>query len=412
MKVNVSFTLCRIKGKDRYRWYVLFRNPETGERMTKKSVENLRKNLGDFSRTPILRKTEAYEICIQALDAGVIFSPNSLHGSFRNYLESYWDWENSPAIQRKITIDPGSIGPDYAATRFSLLKRHVIPLLPSSLSIANVTSNHLRQLQYELVKEGQLANITINQMMSAVFTALKDIREGSGIPFSHIRPPKALSVSPRNRGILSENELRTLLARATRSTDRRLYLAASLSLLTGMRAGELRALTMKSIGNGLITVDKAYADKAGEKPPKGKRSRHVPCPISLCNELKDFAETNPYLNRETLDPLVFWSRRGGGHISSHFLPAKLQALLLTMMNKDELTTRNITFHSFRHMANTLLRGTVDESTLRMTIGHQSEEMSDIYTHMTQGRLELVRSAQERNILPFILEAKKADAATS
>lgn len=409
MKVHTSFTLCRLQGKERFRWYALFRNPETGERMTKKSVESLRKMLGDFSRTPITRKAEAYDICMQALSSGILFTSTNLQGSFRDYLETYWDWEKSPAIKRKTTVDPGSIGPDYTATRLSLLRRHVLPLIPRSLSIVQVTSNHLREFQYELVKESKLSNSTINQLIGAVFTALKDIREGSNISFSHVHPPKALSLNPRERGILSEQELRSLVIHIAQDSDKRLYLAVSLSLLTGMRSGELRALSMSSIDDGLITIDKAYADKAKEKLPKGKRIRQVPCPPFLCEELKSFAETNPYLSGETKDPLVFWSRRGGRHVSSHFFAQKLQQALGAILSKEELEARNVTFHSFRHMANTLLRGSIDESTLRMTIGHQSEQMSDIYTHMTRSRLDMVRSAQEQNILPFI-RGTEADAA--
>jgi site-specific recombinase XerD len=53
------------------------------------------------------------------------------------------------------------------------------------------------------------------------------------------------------------------------------------------------------------------------------------------------------------------------------------------------------------MANTLLRGSVDEYVLRMTIGHSSEQLSDLYTHLSQKALENVALAQKNNILPLV-----------
>jgi hypothetical protein len=53
------------------------------------------------------------------------------------------------------------------------------------------------------------------------------------------------------------------------------------------------------------------------------------------------------------------------------------------------------------MANTLLRGSVDEHVLRMTIGHSSQQLSDLYSHLSQRGLKSVALAQQKNILPLI-----------
>ncbi|NCC14035.1 MAG: integrase, partial [Spirochaetia bacterium] len=74
-----------------------------------------------------------------------------------------------------------------------------------------------------------------------------------------------------------------------------------------------------------------------------------------------------------------------------------------VLTLEEIVERNISFHSLRHMANTLLRGAVDEHVLRMTIGHSSEQLSDLYTHLSQRGLKSVELAQQNNILPLIGE---------
>jgi site-specific recombinase XerD len=53
------------------------------------------------------------------------------------------------------------------------------------------------------------------------------------------------------------------------------------------------------------------------------------------------------------------------------------------------------------MANTLLRGHVDEHILRLTIGHSSQQLSDLYTHVSQRTLQAVALAQEKTILSLL-----------
>jgi site-specific recombinase XerD len=60
------------------------------------------------------------------------------------------------------------------------------------------------------------------------------------------------------------------------------------------------------------------------------------------------------------------------------------------------------------MANTLLRGSVDEYLLRLTIGHSSEALSDMYTHISDNALASLRTAQEQQIMPFLSVSSTVD----
>ncbi len=71
------------------------------------------------------------------------------------------------------------------------------------------------------------------------------------------------------------------------------------------------------------------------------------------------------------------------------------------MEKSEILRRYVTSHSFRHMANSLLGGSVDEYLLRLTIGHSSKQLSYIYTHLTEGAIQSIQMTQKGNILPLI-----------
>ncbi len=401
MVTSSPFTLCRITRSERIYWYALFRNPETGERTNKKSVEKIRKDLGIVSSTPIRRRDEAILICQKALDEGLIFGkrePVSLY----SYVKRFFDWETSPYVERRNLLDPGSISKDYMATRENLISNHILPKIHTNLLLSAVTVNHLEQIQLSLVKEGRLSPSTINICMGALSLALTEAqRRGqlSGGNSYTVRPLKSVQ---KARGILSEEELKSFMLYMKQDGEERIYLACLLALLTGMRSGELRALSFTAIGEDVITVDQAYADKAGLKVPKGKKTRYVPCPPFVCEKLKNLSLANPKPNAHHL---VFWSKRGGGFVSSHYFSERFQQELVrsNVLQREEIKRRNITFHSLRHMANTLLRGSVDEHVLRMTIGHSSEQLSDLYTHLSQRGLKSVALAQQNNILPLLGE---------
>ncbi len=403
MVTSAPFTLCRITRSERIYWYALFRNPETGERTNKKSVEKIRKDLGINSSLPLKRRDEAILICQKALDEGIIFGkrePLSLHA----YLKRFFDWQTSPYVERRNLLDPGSLSEDYIATRQNLISNHILPRIQTNLLLSAVTLNQLEQIQLSLVKEGKLASSTINICMGAVSLALGEAQRRGFLSSSHTYKVRPLKSMHRMRGILSEEELKTFMQFMKKDGEERIYLACLLSLLTGMRSGELRALQFSSVRDDLITVDQAYADKAGLKVPKGKKTRYVPCPAFLCEKLKELSLENPKPN---IHHLVFWSKRGGRFVSSHYFSERFQQELVRsgVLDLEEVKERNITFHSLRHMANTLLRGSVDEHVLRMTIGHSSEQLSDLYTHLSQRGLKSVALAQQNNILPLLGEEK-------
>ena len=173
----------------------------------------------------------------------------------------------------------------------------------------------------------------------------------------------------------------------------KIYLAVALAATTGMRQGEIRALKKDCIefvennveyeNQAIITVRENFAKTDGFKSTKGKRVRHVPVSKPLAEELVKMADSNPYKNN-----LIFWSEGSadtpiaGSYINKYYYAA-LAAIGITEEKRKE---RNIDFHSLRHFFNSMLRGEVDDSNLRLIIGHQSERMSDNYTHEIMERI--------------------------
>ncbi|NLZ76920.1 MAG: tyrosine-type recombinase/integrase [Spirochaetales bacterium] len=396
---NAPFTLCRIKGTERFFYYALFRDPATGKRGNKKSVEVLKKALGEHDGNPVTRRDEAVRICQRALQQGLVFSKPSnvtLHG----YLADFYDWSKSEYVKRRNLLQPGSLSRDYIHIRNNMMNNHVLPIVDKDVLLSEVTLNDIERIQLSLVEKGNVSYSTINIIMSAIGVALGEAQRRELLDRTRTVTAEPLHVVHRRRGILTEDELVRFMAYAKEHSEKRIHLAILLSLLTGMRSGELRALQRSSLGRDSITVERAYADHAGLKLPKGKRIRLVPCPASLIEDLHVLAESNPY---EGGHDLVFWSKRGGGFVSSHYFSSRFKEELVKsgVFTAEDLKKRNITFHSLRHMANTLLRGHVDEHVLRLTIGHTSQRLSDLYTHMNRRTLQAVALAQEKTILSLL-----------
>jgi len=399
MATPAPFTLCRIRQNERVYFYALFRDPESGKRINKKSVERLRTRLGIFSDKPISRRDEAIRICQQALEADLIFSRDEKI-LLKEYLLQFYNWQESEYIRRRNLLSRGSIGKDYAMTRENLIKNHLVQHIKPNLLLSAVTLGIVEDLQFSLVEQGAISHSTINVIMTAVVAALREAQRRGKLSPSVVLELNHLEVTHRARGILTETEIAQFLRYAKEKSERRIYLACLLALVTGMRSGELRALRIDALGGDMITVDQAYADRAGLKMPKGKRIRHVPCPPWLCNELETLAGENPYDGDHRL---VFWSKRGGSFVSSHYFSSRFKEELVRSQVLDEqaIEERNISFHSLRHMANTLLRGSIDEHLLRLTIGHSSQRLSDLYTHLSDRALRSVALAQERTILTLL-----------
>ena len=397
---NTPFTLCRIKNKERMSFYVMYRDPITNKRGTKKSIDKIKRQL-NLGFEHVSRLEEATIIAQKALDEDIIFN-NRKEIHLNKYLLNFFDFEKSPYFSRKILLDKDSISPDYVSTRRNIIKNHVIPLISNSFCISEVSIAFLEDIQTKLITKKNLSSTTINQIMNSLSQALEYAKKENLLPYSQITKVEPIRKNIKARGILSNEETKNLMEYLKTSNDIKTYLAISLSLITGIRSGELRALTTDQIDNGLIVIDRAYANVAKTKIPKGKKSRIVPCPKELCEKLIELSKLNPNITDDR--NLVFWSKKQDKVLSSHYFNTKFQQALIKSktLSKEEIANRNISFHSLRHMANTLLRGSVDEYILRLTIGHSSEQLSDIYSHIEDTAIESIRKAQEKNILPYIL----------
>jgi integrase len=442
MKKSTYYYLCKKKKAKRNYWYAYFPDESDQDKVTIKSVEALRKMLGVTDRTPITRKQEATVITQRAVDAGLI-EVDEKDPLFVDYVSNFWDFENSDYIRRKNLKNSGSvaIGPDYAKNIQGTFNKHAEGLFPAKLKLSDVTTAHLEDAINQLIDDGVLSMASIQRVVQAMAVPLKEAAKIKRIPFNPMSAVDPISSKPKERGILTGSEMVSLFTSMQSQVremkfDNQVYLACLLSSYTGMRQGEIRALRSDVINlvndqHGIIVVNKAFANFAGYKTPKGKRDRQVPVPRGLCDDLLANALVNPYQNN-----LVFWSKTSKVNpISASYIRDHLYESLADLFEKEENRVgvmvqdgnkvdkdgnpikirageetrrkRNVNFHSFRHFFVTQMRGRLSEGELQSVVGHQSTAMLAIYTHETEAGLLRIGTIAD-NIIPFPNEGNHKD----
>lgn len=363
----------------------------------------------------IKKRSVAIKVCTTALERGYV-NLNKNGTTVERYILEYWDF-NGSRVRRKNKLNPNSIGKAHCLYSTNYFKNHVLPLLPKNLMISDVTNKHVRQI-FNKVAEKKIANGTIAKIMNSFTTPLRQAyREGI-----ILRDPtlnlESISTVGKERGILTQSEFKMLLEDLQKNADDHVLLAVVLSAVTGMRLGEIRGMQVNDIEiineqDSIININKAWSEYDGLKTPKGKKSRRTACPTKLANSLIELGKKNPNKQSE----FIFWSlnERVNTPVSSSYIRNSFYTSLantfealndcvgeFVVLNNNEKIRkgelirqeRNVNFHSLRHFfitrAGTIMGG--DAGMLRLAVGHETQAMTDRYTHSDYDSLKKIADA--------------------
>ena len=168
-------------------------------------------------------------------------------------------------------------------------------------------------------------------------------------------------------------------------------LASMLSMCTGMRCGEILALTADDLEEYSINVRHSYNAKDGLKCTKNGEERRVWVPFPfIMNQLRSYAASNPYTNGAGY---IFWGLCPDKPIDNKvFLKFFRRALTDAGMEKE--SANKITFHAWRHFYTTYMAERVNQKALQSQTGHKTEAMLEHYAaHQTLEDAKLIMSAQ-------------------
>lgn len=410
-----KFSITTRKTKNGQTFIVRFRNNETGEYLTARSVDRIALELG--IRHHITKKPEAYQICEEAIKAELDGNTPKRDPYFIDYLKAFWTWETSPYVKRKLRKSENAISIGYVQNCYSNVIHHIESRLPKTLKCSQVKFAHIERIQDEILEIRSVS--TWNNVFKAITAPVKELMRQRILLADPLIGIERYSDRTENpRGILTEAEVSQLIKRMesdyingyereatyhwrnggkeTRTIhevmDRRIYLATCLAAVTGMRLGEILALTTGSIytpptqvenPQAIVTISQAYAKDGGMKCPKGKKTRCVTIPKWLADDLTEFGDSNPtgtgYIFYSAKDPQTVISE-------SYVLQQFYKALERIGIKEAERTKRNIVFHSLRHYANTRTTELLGQSEAMRRIGHEDKGTSERYMHVRNEHL--------------------------
>lgn len=377
------------KGKSQY--YVRFIDQETGK--TIKEWASGETSKGAAGRAAELELEKIQEQVKEAATLGSL-------------AEGFWDWDATYARGRRArgkSISHGTLDTAESNTRI-----HIVPRW-GDIKVTEITSAEIDNWILGLPVEKNLAAATVNKILQNLRTILDGAVGRGMIRFNPAKAVEPLSEHHKERGVLTDEEIRRLLVWPGPFTDHRIYTMNLLAFSTGMRMGEARGLLVEDVKEDHILIQHSWEQNYGIKPPKGGQNRAVPIPVVAQEAL---SEVIAFFEPETL---VFYGKDKSTPLSKNYIVDGLRDAIVTStidadlaakeMNQEELEkyrkkllaeieTRNVGFHSWRHKLNTLLRAAgIPDAKIRLLTGHRSEEMTDWYTQFLHTDLTDVTAAQ-------------------
>ena len=378
-KNGVDFDRCysiryKIDGKDKEEvvgWASEGMTPEDAFKELATIRENIRKGSGPCSIAAIrlqnekLAEEEARALRLQE-KAAVTFS-------------DFWDSEYYP--EAKLEKKPTTMESEYW-----LYAKWIKPKL-GNIPLQKIDVTQVKELSLDAQEAGKSA-ATVRYILAVVSqvwrkAAQQGLVEGEN-PVSKVKKPRK---DNRRMRFLSPKEANKLLdALALRSID--VYDSALLSLFSGLRAGEIHALTWGDINwaSGTIFV----------RDPKNKNNRHA----FLSKEVKDmlkrredaqaktaliFPATNGKVRRWVSDTFARVVDELGFNDTGEFTTNEAGKKVPVKIQDDR---QRVVFHTLRHtFASWLVQDGTPLYTVGELMGHTTLEMTRRYSHLAPSSLK-------------------------
>jgi integrase len=246
------------------------------------------------------------------------------------------------------------------------------------------------------------ANASVNRYTEAICAVLNFSAEQRRIPHSPITGFKKLPKNSPEMLFWSEEEACSFLAWAShkycdwsnksRFKSRKNYIAYFTAINTGARAGEIWGLrpsdlffNADELGSTIFIrrqfnlLKKDYGPLKGELLTDSDKSRHVPCPPELREELKTLIRHNDTRRDEPLFQSTFGTPINHDSFADRF-----------ERDVRQWIGRRIRFHDLRHTAATLMLSKgVDVKTVSDILGHEDLQTTMIYAHLLGNRIKQV-----------------------
>jgi len=343
-------------------------------------------------------RTRAENWALQQFREGRVSTRENL--TFGTYAATWWVWGKCQYIRGRLARGK-SISRRYADIKRAYLEQHILPAFRDR-KLAKITPRMVERWLLDLKDKPRgdhkapLSPTTVNHCLTCLKTMTKEAARLGIIPTDPAAYVEALKETPKEKQILSLEEMKKLFREDTIPTvwrgNVRHYTASLLAASTGLRMGEVQGLQVQHVHPAYVAIVHAWERKYGLKEPKWASAREVPIPSRTSRYLTQLIEASPH---KAPEDLVFFgtdARSPVGH--KEILEALYRALKKIGISGEERARRNITFHSWRHLFNSMCRARIPDYKLRRLTGHRSEAMTEHYTHVDLSDFQDVVALQE------------------
>jgi integrase len=251
----------------------------------------------------------------------------------------------------------------------------LIILVLGKEKLTNITALKIKSPRNDLYNKNYSGSL-INKVLSTLKTILEYAEERHLIQF--VPKIERAADNAQHKGILTPEEVRRLFIFQWDSYIG--YVGNKLAACTGLRLGEIQALTIPDIRDNYINVWRSWdnALHTFNKTTKTGKERNIFIPQTIKNDLNDLISVNPYKNG-----FVFFSHKQDRPAGQRlFTGSFYRALDGIGINAQQRKERNITFHSHRHFFNSLLvNSKIPLQKVQSITGHVTHDMSQHYYHL-------------------------------
>ena len=314
--------------------------------------------------------------------------------TFATFAANWWKWGECDYIRGKLARGK-RMSRSYADIQRGNLEHYILPYFGAK-KLARITRRTVEAWVLNLGERESLGAVSVNHNLATLKVMTNDAFERGLIPTNPAAKVEGVKESPKERQILTLEEVRLLFADGALSEKWEGSLSYfTLNLLaasTGLRMGEIQGLQVQHVHPGYVAVVYAWERKYGLKEPKWGSAREVPIPAKVSRYLSQVVEGSPYKEPESL---VFHGRDGSCPIChKDILEALYAALQRIGISGEQRERRNVTFHSWRHLFNSLCRSRIPDYKLQRLTGHRTQEMTEHYTHLNLADFADVVALQE------------------
>ena len=326
--------------------------------------------------------------------------------TFEEFASPWWHWDTCPYVLARRSagteLHPG-IKQSYVKSSEMWTRRYLIPYF-GKCKLSDISVDMINTFWQVLKDKQGLAPKTINNIRSVFIIMMKEAVSRGLIERNPVEMTISKTVDKKKQELLTDEECARLFDPENMPKiwgGNLLYYAYSfVAGLTGLRAGELLALTIRDVTPEMICVNKSYDSKHRIiTTTKTSEERNIPITHEIYRMLYVSYHSHPKRKADYI-----FSSDGVMPINeAHARKAFYRALEKIGISEEERARRGITFHSWRHkVATDCVKANMHPLKIMALTGHKNAEMLFRYTDLNtasdlETEIKLIQREKMKNI---------------